>query len=94
MPGPTRRIAVRVRLVTPSAWHALFARNMFIRPDPADLAAFEPDAVILHAPQFEADPDRDGVRSSTVIALSFARRLIVICRHRICGARSRNRSSP
>jgi phosphoenolpyruvate carboxykinase (ATP) len=69
---------VRLRLVTPSAWHALFARNMFIRPDPAELATFEPDTVILHAPHFQADPARDGVRSSTVVALSFARRLIVI----------------
>ncbi len=69
---------VRVRLVTPSAWHALFARNMFIRPPAEDLAGFEPDYVILHAPHCQADPARDGVRSSTAIALSFARKLIVI----------------
>lgn len=69
---------VRVRLVTPSAWHALFARNMFIRPPQAELAGFEPDYVILHAPHYQADPARDGVRTSTAIALSFARKLIVI----------------
>ena len=69
---------VRVRLVTSSAWHALFARNMFIRPPAAELEGFEPDAVILHAPLFEADPARDGVRTSTAIALSFATRVIVI----------------
>ena len=69
---------VRVRLVTSSAWHALFARNMFIRPPEEDLAGFEPDYVILHAPHYQADPARDGVRTSTAIALSFARRLIVI----------------
>jgi phosphoenolpyruvate carboxykinase (ATP) len=69
---------VRVRLVTASAWHALFARNMFIRPPAAELADFEPDAVILHAPLLQADPAVDGVRSSTVIALSFARKLILI----------------
>ena len=69
---------VRVRLVTASAWHALFARNMFIRPAEADLPGFEPDAVILHAPLFQADPERDGVRTTTAIALSFAQKLIVI----------------
>ena len=69
---------VRVRLVTSSAWHALFARNMFIRPPTEELAAFEPDYVILHAPHYQAQPQRDGVRTSTAIALSFARRLIVI----------------
>ena len=69
---------VRVRLVTTTAWHALFARNMFIRPPAEDLAGFEPDYVILHAPYFQADPDIDGVRTSTAIALSFDQKLIVI----------------
>ncbi len=73
---PARR--VRVRLVTTGAWHALFARNMFIRPPEAELEGFEPDYVILHAPDFHADPDLDGVRSGTAIALSFAEKIIVI----------------
>jgi phosphoenolpyruvate carboxykinase (ATP) len=69
---------IRVRLVTTGAWPALFARNMFIRPPVTELAAFEPDYVILHAPEFEADPAIDGVKSSTAIALSFAQKFIVI----------------
>ncbi len=73
---PAHRI--RVRLVTTGAWHALFARNMFIRPKQEELAGFEPDYVILHAPDFEADPEIDGVRSTTAIALSFAEKTIVI----------------
>jgi phosphoenolpyruvate carboxykinase (ATP) len=73
---PARRI--RVRLVTPNAWHALFARNMFIRPSKHELTSFEPDYVILHAPDFQADPAIDGVRSTTAIALSFAEKQIVI----------------
>ena len=73
---PARR--VRVRLVSASAWHALFARNMFIRPTAAELAGFAPDYTILHAPHFQADPAIDGVKSTTAIALSFAQKLIVI----------------
>ena len=73
---PANRI--RVRLVTTGAWQALFARNMFIRPPAAELAGFVPDYVILHAPEFEADPAIDGVNSSSAIALSFAEKLIVI----------------
>jgi phosphoenolpyruvate carboxykinase (ATP) len=69
---------VRVRLVTTGAWQALFARNMFIRPPAEELAGFEPDYVILHAPHYQADPVRDGVRSTTAVALSFAQKLIVI----------------
>jgi phosphoenolpyruvate carboxykinase (ATP) len=69
---------VRVRLVTTNAWHALFARNMFIRPPAHDLPGFVPDYVILHAPDFQADPAIDGVRSGTAIALAFGERVIVI----------------
>jgi phosphoenolpyruvate carboxykinase (ATP) len=73
---PAHRI--KVRLVTTGAWQALFARNMFIRPPAEELAGFEPDYVILHAPSFETDPEIDGVSGSTAIALSFAQKLIVI----------------
>ncbi len=76
--GADPKNRIRVRLVTTNAWQALFARNMFIRPAEAELEGFEPDFVILHAPDFEADPAIDGVRSSTAIALSFAERRIVI----------------
>ena len=73
---PAHRI--RVRLVTTNAWHALFARNMFIRPPRADLASFKPDYTILHAPELEALPSEIGCRTSTCIALSFASRTICI----------------
>jgi phosphoenolpyruvate carboxykinase (ATP) len=69
---------VRVRIITTGAWQALFARNIFIRPSPAELADFLPDYVILHAPHFQTDPAIDGVRSGTTIALSFEQRVIVI----------------
>jgi phosphoenolpyruvate carboxykinase (ATP) len=69
---------IKVRLVTTRAWTALFARNMFIRPAAADLENFDPDYVILHAPLFQADPETDGVRSATAIALSFEQKLILI----------------
>jgi phosphoenolpyruvate carboxykinase (ATP) len=74
---PAHRI--RVRLVTTNAWHALFARNMFIRPQRAELDGFSPDFTILHAPEYEADPAQDGCRTGTCIALSFAERTILIC---------------
>jgi phosphoenolpyruvate carboxykinase (ATP) len=73
---PAHRI--RVRLVTTNAWHALFARNMFIRPPRAELEGFTPDFTILHAPEFEANPAEDGCRTSTCIALSFAHKVICI----------------
>jgi len=80
---PAHRLPVR--FYTPNAWHALFVRNMFIRPEAADLAGFTPRFTVLHAPEFQADPAAHGCRSSTVIALNFAKRLIVIAGTRYAG---------
>jgi phosphoenolpyruvate carboxykinase (ATP) len=72
-----------VRVVTESAWHALFARNMFILPehfahlnDEAD--PFVADFNVVHAPFFEAVPERDGTRSEVFICVSFARKILLI----------------
>ena len=69
---------LRVRVVAPSAWHALFARNMFIRPDAAELGGYTPDFTILHAPFFFADHAQDGIRSDTFVFVNFAKRLVLI----------------
>jgi hypothetical protein len=63
---PAHRI--RVWLVTNNAWHALFARNMFIRPAAEDLSGFVPDWTILHAPGFRADPRRNGALDRSALA--------------------------
>jgi phosphoenolpyruvate carboxykinase (ATP) len=73
---PEYRLPVRV--VTETAWHNLFARNMFIRPKPADLAGFEPAFTVLHAPGLSANGKADGVNSGTFILVDFDRRLILI----------------
>lgn len=70
---------ISLRVITPTAWHALFSRNMFIRPSAADLQHFAPDWTILHAPDFRADPASDGTRTDCAIVLSLAQRRIVIC---------------
>jgi phosphoenolpyruvate carboxykinase (ATP) len=73
---PAYRLPVRV--VTEQAWHNLFARNMFIRPTPAELGQFEPAFTILHAPGLHAISELDGVRSETFILVSFTKRLVLI----------------
>jgi phosphoenolpyruvate carboxykinase (ATP) len=73
---PEYRLPVRV--VTETAWHNMFARNMFIRPPAEDLAHFEPAFTILHAPGLEGGGADDGLNSSTFILVDFDRRLILI----------------
>ncbi len=64
---PSHRLGVRV--VTESAWHALFAKTLFIEPVPEELEEHEADALVLHAPAVEAEPEVDGTRSETFIVL-------------------------
>jgi phosphoenolpyruvate carboxykinase (ATP) len=73
---PAHRLMVRV--VTDSPWHALFAKTLFIDPSEEELRDFEPDALVLHAPAVEADPEEDETRSETFIVLHPSRAEVLI----------------
>ena len=73
---PEHRLGVRV--VTETAWHNLFARNMFIQPDTGELEDFVPDFTVIQAPGFLAIPEEDGTNSETVIAVSFENKLVLV----------------
>ncbi len=73
---PAHRL--NVRLVTELAWHALFNRHMFRRPEREELATFAPEFTVINCPSFAADPAKHGCRSETVIAVSFERKLILV----------------
>lgn len=73
---PVHRLPVRV--VCERAYHALFARQLLVRPTPEELAAHRPEFTVLAAPDFQADPDRDGTRSEVFVILNLARKLILI----------------
>jgi len=66
------------RVATELAWHGLFIRHLLRRPERDDLIDFEPEFTIVNLPGFRADPVRHGVRSETVIALDFTRKLVLI----------------
>ncbi len=74
-----------VRFITPNAWQAMFVRNMFIRPEAAELAGFAASFVVYHAPEFKADPKIHGTKTSTFIAINFAKRTILIGGTRYAG---------
>jgi len=67
-----------VRIVTEYAWHSLFVHQLLIRPTAEDLKGFEPDFTIVDLPNFEADPAKHGSASKTVIAVNFAKKMILI----------------
>jgi phosphoenolpyruvate carboxykinase (ATP) len=64
---PEHRIGVRV--VTAHPYHALFAKTMFISLEKNELDAFAAQALVLHAPDLEAEPEEDGTRTGTFVVL-------------------------
>jgi phosphoenolpyruvate carboxykinase (ATP) len=74
---PAHRLAIRV--VTEYAWHNLFARQLFIRPTPAELATHTPQFTVIDGPSLLADPAADGTNSETAIVISFRHRVVLIC---------------
>ena len=76
--GYDPRYRVPVRVVTTTAWHSLFARNMFIQAEPGELEEHVPQFTILHAPAFQAVPEVDGTHSSAFILVHLGRKLVLI----------------
>ncbi|MBI5705530.1 MAG: phosphoenolpyruvate carboxykinase (ATP) [Armatimonadetes bacterium] len=73
---PAHRIAARFIVERP--YHALFIKQLLIRPHEAELALYAPDWTILDLCTLTADPEKDGTRSEAVIALDFSRKMVLI----------------
>ncbi|MDR3750751.1 MAG: phosphoenolpyruvate carboxykinase (ATP), partial [Terracidiphilus sp.] len=73
---PAYRLPIRV--IAEYAWHALFVRQLFVRPTPAELATHVPEFTLIAAPEFEAVPARDGTNSSAFILVNFTRKIVLI----------------
>jgi phosphoenolpyruvate carboxykinase (ATP) len=75
--GADPKYRLPVRIINEFAWHNLFCRNLFT-DDPAAADAASPQFTIIDSPSFKADPARHGSRSEVMIALNFAKRLVLI----------------
>lgn len=83
--GADREYGINVRVVTPNAWHNLFAYNMFLRPETSELSAMVPDFTVLHAPEMKADPQRHGSNSTTAVVVNLGTREVLIVGTRYAG---------
>ncbi|KAL8925265.1 MAG: hypothetical protein Q9208_003555 [Pyrenodesmia sp. 3 TL-2023] len=76
--GWDERYRINVRVVCARAYHALFMRNMLIRPTREELKNFHPDYMIYNAGSFPANRFTTGMTSATSVAINFADREMVI----------------
>ncbi|MGJ8514158.1 phosphoenolpyruvate carboxykinase [Carnimonas bestiolae] len=73
-----------LRVTAENAWHALFASNMFIRPE-AYNPRQKPEWTILSAPCFECDPLRDGTHSDSCTIIDLEGRRVLLAGMRYAG---------
>src|SRR5919112_2481898 len=73
---PSNRLSVRI--ITDTAWHSLFASQIFIKPTKDELSNFNPEFTLLSINNFAALPELDGTKSETFIIMSFKRKLVLM----------------
>ncbi|MXP29160.1 phosphoenolpyruvate carboxykinase [Porphyrobacter algicida] len=83
--GSQPEYRVKVRVINEFAWHNQFIRTLLVRPTDAELDGFVPEYTIIDLPTFQADPERHGTRSETVIAVNLSEKLILIGGTRYAG---------
>ena len=70
---------IPIRIVTETAWHNLFARNMFVQiKGTAKAKSHVPLFTIINTPRFHAFPEIDGTNSEAYIIVNFDKRLILV----------------
>ena len=68
-----------LRIITETAWHNLFARNMFRRYKNRDeLLKHSPQFTVIHMPNFHANPEFDGTNSEVFVVINFGKRIVLI----------------
>jgi len=77
--GTDPKYKLPIRIVTETAWHSLFARNMFVRiEDLSKININEERFTVIDFPYFQADTDKDGTNSPVFIILHFGKKLALI----------------
>jgi phosphoenolpyruvate carboxykinase (ATP) len=78
--GADPNYTLPIRVINESAWHDMFARNIFIqiRYDEELLKTHKPEFTVINMPNFYADPEIDGTNSEVFIIVNFGKRLVLI----------------
>ncbi len=69
---------LNVRVVNENPCCNLFAYNMFLRPEKAELESIQPDWHLMQLPRFFAGPATDGVPRKNFVIINFTKKIILI----------------
>src|SRR5580704_5411018 len=76
--GADKKYQLPVQFIAEYAWHALFVKQLFVRPEMQELVSHLADFTVVAAPEFLAMPERDGTRSEAFILTDFTRKIVLI----------------
>jgi len=83
--GADPKYRVGVRIINEFACQNLFSHQLFIRPNPEELATHQADFTVIAVPGLEGDPEINGINSEAFIVVHFAKKLVIIGGSRYSG---------
>lgn len=69
---------LNIRVINEYPWSNMFAYNMFLRPNDAELEDFTPEWTVVNAPGFMANAETDGTRQHNFAILNFTKKIALI----------------
>ncbi len=69
---------LNVRVISSTAFHSLFAHNMFINLNDDEKEIFQPEYTVLCLPEFEADPKTDGTPRKNFALINLSEKTVII----------------
>jgi len=77
--GAATDYRIPIRVITETAWHSLFARNMFIQmKSREEVQEHRPEFTVINVPRFHAVPELDGTSSEAFILLHVGKKLVLV----------------
>ncbi len=76
--GADTRFRIPIRVITETAWHGLFARNMLVETTIRRFRHYFPEYTIVHVPNFHAIPELDGTDQEAFVVVNFLKKLAIV----------------